>query len=85
MSPLPFLAACAARLDQTMMDMIKSLEIGTSIVEHYVNRLHTCYAAIIEEQRSEQVCRARLPHTPLLHALRISRSSHTLRWHCCCC
>jgi len=53
-------AACAARLAQTMMDMIKSLEIGTSIVEHYVNRLHTCYAAILEELRSEQV-RARPP------------------------
>jgi hypothetical protein len=37
------------RIFKTMMDMIKSLEIGSSIFELYVTRLHACYSSILEE------------------------------------
>ena len=42
------------KIFKTMMDMIKSLEIGSSILEHYVSRLHACYGGILEEERAEQ-------------------------------
>jgi len=41
------------RIFKTMMDMIKSLEIGTHITELYVVKMHTCYSAVLEDLRTE--------------------------------
>lgn len=46
------------RIFKTMMDMIKSLEIGTYIMELYVVKLHTCYATVMEDVRNEHAKQA---------------------------
>lgn len=41
------------RIFKTMMDMVKSLEVGSSIFELYVMRLHVCYSSILEDVYSQ--------------------------------
>ena len=83
-------AAAAASLQQdrifkTMMDMIKTVEINSSILELYLVKLHTCYSSVLEDVKQERdaallAMRQDLEqHTPAGHTLHREMAAVELR------
>lgn len=83
-------AAAAASLQQdrifkTMMDMIKTVEINSSILELYLVKLHTCYSSVLEDAKQERdaallAMRQDLEqHTPAGHTLHREMAAVELR------
>jgi hypothetical protein len=68
-----------------MMDMIKSVEINSSILELYLVKLHACYASVLDDAKQEReaallAMRVDLEqHTPAGRALRNEMAAVELR------